>query len=330
MKSLHGNGWKTCLRAVVAAVALAGTMAAWAQGAYPNRGIRMVLGFAPGGGTDVVLRAMTPKLTELFGVSVVVDNKPGANGNIAAEQVVRAAADGYTLLYNTSSVILNPLLGAQVSFDVWNDLVPVSLTANIPLMLVVHPSVPVNNVREFVAYAKANAGKLNYASAGNGNSTHLAALLFLQATGISATHVPYKGGGPALTDTVAGQTQFYMDTSNTALAMVKDRRLKGLAVSSLARLPNVPDIPTLHETVASGLDVGSWSGVMAPARTPADVIRRANAEFVRALQDADVRAKLEAQSAQPKGNTPEQYAAFLRSEAERFGKLIRSANVKLD
>ncbi|NBQ89306.1 MAG: tripartite tricarboxylate transporter substrate binding protein, partial [Betaproteobacteria bacterium] len=222
--------------------------AAHAQASYPDKPIRMVIAFPPGGPTDLVARVLAQKLAEQMGQSVVVDNKPGANGNIAAELVAKAPADGYTLFYNTSAVALSPALYKKLGYDVRADFAPVALTAVIPLVLAVHPSVPANSVAEFIAHLKANPGKLSYGSAGNGNITHLGAYLMLQSQGLTAVHVPYKGSAPALTDAVAGQTQFLTDTINSALPFIREKRLRALAVTSLQRSPVLPEVPTLNES----------------------------------------------------------------------------------
>jgi tripartite-type tricarboxylate transporter receptor subunit TctC len=226
---------------------------ALAAASYPDKPIRLVLAFPPGGPTDLVARVLAQRLSEQLGQPVLVDNRPGANGNIAAEMVARAPADGYTLFYNTSAVALSPALYKKLSYDVRTDFAPVALTAVIPLVLVVHPSLPVQNVAEFLAYVKARPGQLTYGSAGNGNVTHLGAFLLLHAKGLEAAHAPYKGSAPALTDLVGGQVQFMTDTVNSSLGFIKDQRLRALAVTSLKRTAVLPQVPTLNETVARGL-----------------------------------------------------------------------------
>ena len=301
-----------------------------AQGEFPSRAVHIVLGFSAGGVTDLIARALASKLSEFLGVPVLVENKPGANGNIAAEYVVKARPDGYTLLYNTSAVILDPLLGVKVPFEVFSDLAPIALTQNVPLVLATNPSVPANNVREFVAYAKANPGKLDYGSAGTGNVTHLATLLFLGAAGISANHIPYKGAADAFISVTGGHTQFFMNSVGTSIPYFNSGRLKGLAVTSSKRIASIPDVPTLAETVAPGFELGVWAGVMAPAKTPAPIIRKLSAEIAKALQHPDVLATFTAQVAEPMGSTPEQYEAFLKSERVRWAKVITSAGLRRD
>lgn len=303
---------------------------ALAQGSYPDKPIKLVLAFPPGGPTDLVARVLAQKLTEQMGQSVVVDNKPGANGNIAADMVAKAPADGYTVFYNTSAVALSPALYKKLNYDVRADFAPVALTAVIPLVLAVHPSVPVNTVQEFLAYAKANPGKLSYGSAGNGNITHLGAFLLLQSQGLTATHIPYKGSAPALIDIVAGQTQFITDTVNSALPFIRDKRLRALAVTSLKRTEVLPDVPTLDETVARGFEVGAWQGVLVPAKTSPDIVKRLNAEVMKALAAPDVKAKLAVQGAVPLGSTPAEYGAYIQSELERWSQVVRQTGASLE
>lgn len=321
-------------RRTALALALAASIAPWgaaqAQAAYPAKPITMVVPFPPGGPTDLVARVLAQKLSEQMGQPIVVDNRGGANGNIGAMAVVKAAADGYTLLYNTSSITLSPALYKSLAYDVQRDLAPVALTAVVPLALVVHPSVPANNVAEFVAYAKANPDKLSYGSAGNGNVTHLAAYQFVQAQGIVATHVPYKGSAPADVDLVAGQIQFMTDTINSVMGFVKDKRVKLLAVTTGKRMSLFPDVPTLGETVMPGFEAGAWQGLMVPAGTPAAVVQRLNAEVDKALKSADVRDKLALQGAEPLGSTPEEYGAYLRKELGRWAGVVKATGVTLE
>jgi len=316
------------LAACLAAATLA-SPAALAQ-AYPAKPITMVVPFPPGGPTDMVARLLAQKMSEQMGQSVVVDNKPGANGNIGGLQVSRAAADGYTLLYNTSSITLSPALYKSMQYDVLRDLAPVALTAVVPLALVVNPAVPANNVQEFVAYAKAHPGKLSYGSAGNGNVTHLAAYQFVKAQGIDATHVPYRGSAPADVDLVAGQIQFMTDTINSVMAFVKDRRMKLLAVTTGKRMSLFPDVPTLAETVMPGFEAGAWQGLMVPAGTPAAVVQRLNAEVNKALQNPELREKLAVQGAEPLGSTVDEYGAYLRKELARWAGVVKATGVTLD
>lgn len=311
-----------------ATLALSGAPVSLAQDNFPNRPIRIVIGFAAGGGTDSVLRAIAGKLSENLGVPVLVDNRPGANGNIAGQAVAQSPADGYTLLYNTSSLVLSPHLYAKLNYDFARDLTPVALTANIPLVLVTHPAVPVTTVQEFVAYLKANPGKINYASASKGNVTHLATVQLLQAVGAQATHVPYKAEAPAVTDILGGQVEFYFGTANAMIPQIKAKKLRGLAVSSRTRNEAISDVPTLAETILPGVEIGAWSGVMAPAKTPHSIVVKLNVELNKALQDPALRAKIIGTGAEVRGSTVEEYGAFLKSEFERWGQAVKAAGLK--
>ncbi|MEY3520504.1 MAG: hypothetical protein RLZZ177_1219 [Pseudomonadota bacterium] len=304
-------------------------LAAWAQ-AYPNKPITLLVPFPPGGPTDLVARVLAKKMSEQMGQSIVIDNKPGANGNIAAVAAAKAPADGYTVLYNTSSIALSPALYKNLAYDVQRDLAPVALTAVVPLALVVNPGVPVNNVREFIAYAKANPGKLSYGSAGNGNVTHLAAFQLVRHHDIDATHVPYRGSAPADVDLVAGQIQFMTDTINSVMPFVKDKRLKLLAVTTSQRMSLFPDVPTLSETVMPGFEAGAWQGIMVPANTPKAVVQRLNAEINKALQSAEVKEKLALQGAEPLGSTPEEYGAYVKKELARWAAVVKATGVTLE
>jgi len=319
--------------AAVAATAVLGLLSsapALAQANYPDKAIKMVIAFPPGGPTDLVARVLAQKLSEQMGQSVVVDNKPGANGNIAAELVAKAPADGYTVFYNTSAIALSPALYKKLSYDVRTEFAPVALTAVIPLVLAVHPSLPVNTVQEFLAHVKANPDKLTYGSAGNGNITHLGAFMMLQDKGLSAVHAPYKGSAPALTDLVGGQTQFTTDTINSSLPFIKDKRLKALAVTSLKRTSVLPDVPTLNETVMPGFEVGAWQGLLVPAKTSPDIIKRLNTEVLKALASPDVKAKLAVQGAEPLGSTPTEYGNYIKAELDRWARVVKQTGASLE
>ena len=320
-------------RRTFAAVALAAALspaAALAQSEYPDRPITMVVPFPPGGPTDLVARVLAQKLTEQLGQNVVVDNKGGANGNIGAQFVARAPADGYTILYNTSSITLSPALYKSLAYDLDRDFVPVALTAVVPLALVVHPSVPANNVKEFVAYAKANPGKLTYGSAGNGNVTHLGAFQFAQANGIDAVHAPFKGSAPADLALASGEIQFMTDTVNSVMGFVKDKRMKMLAVTTAKRMSLFPDVPTLAESGMAGFEVGAWQGVMVPAATPKPIVERLNAAILKSLQNPDLKAKLAVQGAEPLGSTPAEYGAYVKKELARWGQVVKASGVTID
>lgn len=321
---------RTLLKLAAIGLAAGAAPALHAQTAWPTQPVRMVIPFPPGGPTDLVGRVIAQALSEQLGQNVIVENKPGANANIAAELVARAPADGYTFMYNTSSLALSAVLYSKLNYDALKDFAPVALTAVVPMVLVVHPSVPAKTVPEFIDLLKKNPGKMVYGSAGNGNVTHLGAFQFLQANGLSATHVPYKGSSPALVDLAGDQTQFMTDTINSALPYIRDGRMRALAVTSATRSPVLPDVPTLQESGMAGFEVGAWQGVVMPAKTPPEIVNKLNAEITKALKNPAVLEKLAAQGAQPLGSTPEQYGAYLRSEIQRWGEVAKATGAKLD
>ena len=312
----------------VAALAVCG--AAHAQDNWPSKPITLIVPFPPGGPTDMVARVLAQQVGQQLGQSVIVDNRPGANGNIGNALVAKAPADGYTVLYNTSSIALSSSLYKKMSYDVTRDLRPVALTAVVPLGLVVNPKVPANTVQELVKYAQEHKGKLSYGSAGNGNVTHLAAFQVVQHYSLDASHVPYKGSAPADVDLVAGQIDFMTDTINSVAPFIKDGRLRLLAVSTAARIPNFPNAPTLAESGMTGFEAGAWQGVMVPAKTPVAVVERLNAELMKALKDPGVLEKLRVQGTEPLGSTPKAYGEYIQSEIKRWAGVVKSTGVSLD
>ncbi|OZI54387.1 Bug family tripartite tricarboxylate transporter substrate binding protein [Bordetella genomosp. 4] len=314
-----------------ALIALAGIgLASSALAAWPERPVTMVVPFPPGGPTDLVARVLAKQLSEQTGQTFVVENKGGANGNIGMQYAAGAKPDGYTVLYNTSSIALSPNLYRNLAFDPIKDFDAVSSTAVIPLVLLTHPSVPVHNVKEFVDYAKSHPGKLSYASAGAGNVTHLGALLFLRSVDIEAAHIPYRGSAPAMTDLVGGQVQFMTNTLNDSLGFIREGKLRALAVSSRTRSPQLPDTPTLAETVVPDFEMGAWQGIVVPAGTPAEIINSLNAQIRKALQSPEVLKQLAAQGAQPLGASPQEYEQYISDEIQRWHEVVKAANVRLD
>lgn len=303
---------------------------AQSQDNYPNKPIRMVLGFPVGGGTDAIARALAQKMGEILGQSVIVENKPGANGNIAGDIVAKSPADGYTILYNTSSIVISPSLYQNLSYNFNKDLTPVSLVANLPLVLLSSKQSGINTGKEFLEKLKANPGKLNYASAGNGNVTHLLSLMMLEAAGGKAMHLPYRGEAPALSDLAGGQVDFALSTAPAAIPLVRGDRVNGLAVSSINRLENLPNIPTLSELMGKPLELGAWSGIMAPAGTSPQIIAKLNSTIQKAMQDKNLLATFAKHSAEPRFMDTKQYAVFMKTEFERLGKIVRDNNVKMD
>ena len=296
--------------------------------AYPAQPIKIVVPFPPGGATDIIARIIGQKMSERMGVSVIIENKAGANGNIASEAVARAAADGYTLLYNTSSIALSPALYKNLTFDTQKDLAPVILTTVVPMLLAVNPSVPVNNVTELAALLKSKPGLITFGSAGIGNITHLAPLLMMDQLGVSANHIPYKGSAPSVMAVVAGEVQFDMEPMAVGLQFAKEGRIKPLAVSTLQRSPALPNVPTLDESGMKGFEVGAWQGIMAPGKTPAAIINRLNTEIMQIIAIPEIKEKLLSHGAQVLGSTPEQYANYLDAEIKRWDKVVRESNTK--
>jgi len=321
----------TLFAGIAGAGMLAAPLQAVAQDRYPSKPIKVALGFSAGGGTDAIARYIVKHMSETLGVSVLIDNKPGANGNIAAESVAKAPADGYTLLYNTSALASSPALyGTRLNYDVSKDLIPIGRTVDVPIILVVPANSPFNTAAELVAHTKANPQKLNYGSAGNGNVTHLAALSYEAAVGVKGTHVPYKGEAPAIADLIAGHIDYYFSTSPGAIPSIKGNRLKALAVASLKRLEPLPEVPTMNETIAKGLELSAWSGMMAPTGTPPDVIAKLNDALVKALHDKGVLEYFANQSAQATPSTPAEYGTFLKKEMESLGKVIKDSGLKIE
>jgi len=301
----------------------------WAQ-SWPTKPVRMIIAFPPGGPTDLVSRVLAQKLSEQLGQQVIVDNKPGAGGNIAAELAARATPDGYTIFYNTSAIVIGPALYGKVNYDTLKDFAPVLLTASVPMVLVVNPQLPARSVKEFVDLAKTRSGALNYSSSGTGTITHLASAMMSTQTGIQTQHIPYKGSAPGLVDLASGQTQFMIDTINTVLPYVRDSRLRGLAVTSAKRSPLLPDLPTLAEAGISGFEAAAWQGIVVPTGTPNEIVQKLNAEVNKALAHPDIRSRLAAQGADIFGGTPAEYAAYLRSEMPRWAKAVKDSGAKAE
>ena len=285
-----------------------------AQGDWPSKPILLILGFPAGGPNDLVARAMSQRLTEQLKQQIVVDNRPGANGNIAAAAVGRAAPDGYTYLYNSSALALSAAMSRKAPIEPLRDLVPVNGTATLPLVCVVEASFPANNFREWVAQIKANPGRFNYGSPGAGNLAHLAPAMVLKAQGLEAVHVPYKGSSEAMQALIGGSIQFQFDAVNSPLAMIKAGRLKPLFVTSAQRSPALPDVPTLGESGARNIEFGAWQGIMAPAKTPPVLINRMAAEITRAMNSPEMYLMLTIE----RGWSPREYQQFLASSLHRL------------
>ena len=296
--------------------------AAHAQTAWPTKQIRILVGYAAGGSTDVTARIIGQALSERLGQPVIIENRPGAGGNIAAETAAKADPDGYTLLMTTSaSFATNPNLYKSLPFNVQTDFAPVTLTAFIPNLLVVNPSVPVSNVAEFIAYLKANPGKLNFGSAGNGSSQHIAGELFNSLAGGRMMHIAYRGGALAVNDLLGGQLQVIFAPLVEVLQLVRTDKVKALGITTAKRSPLLPDVPTIAETLP-GFEVALWNGLVAPAKTPPDIIDRINKATIDALRSPELKAKLADQGSEPVGNTPAEFKAFIDSELLKWRKLV--------
>ena len=316
----------------IAAAASAGFPAS-AQGAasYPIKPIKIVVPFPPGGATDIMARAIGFELQKALGQSVIIENKPGAGGNSGADLVAKSPADGYTLVMGTVGThAINMSLYAKMPYDAVKDFEPVVLVAGVPNLLVVHPSVNAKTVSELTALAKAQPGKLNVASSGNGTSIHLSAELYKQMAGVDILHVPYKGSSPAVADLLGGQVQMMFDNMPVSLPHVKAGKLRALAVTSMKRSPALPDVPTMDEEGLKGFDATSWFGLLAPAGTPKDIVAKLNAASVKALATPEMRERLAAQGADPVGNSPEQFAAFIKSEIDKWAKIVKASGARVD
>ena len=320
-----------CIAVLSIAALFASTTAAIAQpAAYPTKPIRIVVAYTPAGATDILARTIGQKLTEAWGQAVIIDNRPGANGNIGTEYAAKATPDGYTLLMVTAGTHgINPGLYRKLGFDAVKDFAPVSLVAMVPNVFVVNNGVPSKDLKEFIAYAKANQGKLNYGSPGNGSTAHLSMELFKSMTGIQMVHVPYKGSAGVLADLIGGQIVVTMDNMPPYVPQVKAGKIRALAVSPTRRSPALPDVPTVAEAGVPGYDSGAWFGLVAPANTPKDLVAKLSRETARILKLPDVSARLADLGAESVGGTPEQFSAHIKAEIAKWAKVIRDANVEL-
>lgn len=315
------------LGALALSSALSSQIAA-AQNGYPSRPIRLIVPSAPGGGTDFTARTIGQKLSEVIDQTVIVDNRPGAAGNIGVEIAAKSSPDGYTLVMPITSFSINPHLYAKLPFDTIKDFAPVVLASSAPLFLVINPSVPAKSVSELIAVAKAKPGQLNYANSGNGTTAHLAGELFKKMAGVSLVSVPYKGGGPAVIDLIAGQVQIYFSTIPAALAQVQAGKLRGIAVTTTKRVNLIPDVPTVAESGLPGFEVIGWFGIFAPAATPKPIIVKLNKEINEALRAHETQQRFASQGLTPGGGTPEELGKFLRAEIGKWGALIKEAGIQ--
>lgn len=309
-------GWMTCAGAVQAQD-------------YPNRPVRMLVAVPPGGPADTLARLVGPHLTTALGQTVVIDNRPGANGGIAYETTARANPDGYTFVLVAAGVAINPSLYQNVPYHPIRDFAPITLGVTVPNILVVHPSVAAKSVQELVTAIKAKQGGFSFASAGNGTSGHLALEQFRLSTGTSFVHVPYKGGGPALQETVAGQVQALFSIALAATPQVKAGKVRALAITSAKRSPVAPELPTVAESGYPGFEVIGWFGWLAPAKTGKPIVDRLNRELVKSLSNTEVKERLLSLATVPVGDKPEEFGSFIRSEYDKWGKVIKAANIQI-
>ena len=317
-------------RVFVASVVCALVAATATAQTYPSRPVRMMVPFPAGGGSDTMGRIVGGKLSERLGQQIVVENRPGAAGSIGADIAARAPADGYTILLgSTSELVQYPNVNPKIPYDPLRDFAPISLVGTIPMVLVVHPSLPVRNVKELIAMAKSRPGEINFGSAGQGATTHLAVELFILLTKVKLTHVPYKGSPQAVTDLVAGNVQLGIPTMPAALPFIKSGRVKVLGVTTAKRASNLPEVPTLAEAGVKGYEAALWTGILAPAGTPDPVIKRLNGEIAKVLELKDVQDALARQGAEAQGSTPAEFAAFLKTEYAKWARVVKEGGIRI-
>jgi tripartite-type tricarboxylate transporter receptor subunit TctC len=331
---MHARARRPSRRSVLGAAAAflalaAGPSLVYAQ-AWPAKPIRLVIPYPPGGPTDILGRIVAQQLEATLGQGVVVDNKPGASGMIGADIVAKAAPDGYTLLVNASIHVINPSLYKKPAYDAIRDFAPVSLIADVPLVLVAAPALGLATVQDVIAAAKARPNAINFASSGNAAAPHLAGEAFKIATGVAMQHVPYKGSGPALIDVIGGQTQLMFDSMPSSIAHIRAGKLRAIAVTTTKRASALPDVPTMAEAGVPGYDISTWYGVWAPAGTPKDIVARVSADIAKIVRMPQVRERLAALGAEPVGNTPEEFAAYNRSELLKWERIVKASGATVD
>jgi tripartite-type tricarboxylate transporter receptor subunit TctC len=321
---------------MAAAVLLSTTSVAWAQTAWPNKPVKIVVPFAPGGTTDILARAIAPDLSKAFNQQFIIENRGGAGGNLGADQVAKSPGDGYTLLMGTVGTHgINRALYSKLAYDPIKDFAPITLVAGVPNVMVVNAEKAaankITNVKEFIQYAKANPGKMNMASSGNGTSIHLAGELFKSQTGTFMAHIPYRGSGPALLDLVGGNMDVMFDNLPSAMPLIKSGKLTALAVTSSQRSAALPDLPTIEEAAGlKGFEASSWFGLLAPAGTPADVVSRIQQEVAKSLASPAMKERLATLGAIPSGNTPAQFTAHIDAEHKKWAEVVKASGAKVD
>src|SRR5713226_3779351 len=299
-----------------------------AQG-WPSKPIRYVVPFPPAGATDITARIMADKISGPLGQPVVVENRPGVAGNVGTELVARSAPDGYTILQLTVAQSISATLYAKLNYDLEKDLTPVAMIALVPNVMIVNPSVPAKSVAEFIALAKSRPGKINFASSGSGTSIHMSAEMFKMLTGVNIVHIPYTGSGPTLADLVGGQVDVMFDNLTSSIGLIRSGKLRALAVTTSTRYPELPDVPTVQETVP-GYEATAWFGIVAPTGTPREVVMRINGEVNKALAHADVKEKLAQQGALARSWTPEEFGAFIHNEVMKWSKVVKASGAKVE
>jgi tripartite-type tricarboxylate transporter receptor subunit TctC len=317
-----------CSWLAAAAISLLAIVPTQAQ--YPNKPVRLILPFPPGGAIDTLARILGPRLSEALGQQVVMENRPGAAGNIGAEIVAKSPPDGYTVLMGAIPIAISVSVYSKLGYDLVKDFAPVTLLASTPNVVVVHPSVPAKSVKELIALAKARPGQLDFASSGSGGSPHLAGALFNNLAGTKMNHIPYRGGGPAVIALIAGECSVGFATAPSVIHHIKSGRLRGLAVTSTQRAPLVPELPTVIEAGIPGYEAGAWQGLLVPTGTPREIILRLEAESSKVLKLPEVKERLDATGLTPIGSTPEEFGAYLRSEIEKWGKVARSVGMRVE
>jgi tripartite-type tricarboxylate transporter receptor subunit TctC len=316
--------------AIVAAIALSLLSFAAVAQQYPTRAIRLIVPFPPGGGTDTMARAIAPKLSEYLGQQVVAENRGGAGANIGAEVAAKSPPDGYTIMLATITNAIGASLYTKLNYDLAKDFATITQLATTPHILVVHPSVPVKTVKEFTAFTKARPDQITYSSSGSGSAAHLAGELYASLTGTKMVHVPYKGGGPSMIALVGGEVSVCFATMPSAVGYVRAGRMRGIAVTTDKRSPSMPELPTIAETGIKGYEAGSWYGLSAPAGTPKEIVSRLHAETIKVMALPDVKERLFNAGFEVVTSSPEQFAAFTRSEIQKWGKLVKATGLKAD
>jgi tripartite-type tricarboxylate transporter receptor subunit TctC len=315
-------------RACALIVGALSAVVASAQAPYPVRPVRLIVPSSAGGGSDIIARTIAPKLSERFGQQVIVDNRAGAGTMIGGEVVAKAPPDGYTLLMGISTLATNPAIFKKVPYNALTDFAPITLVLSAPNILVVHPSLPVKSVKELIWFAEARPGQINFASAGAGTNPHLSMELFLSMTKLRMVHIPYKGSAPAMVDLLGGQVGVMTATMLTGIPHVRSGRLRALGVTSAHRTTVAPDVPAIAESGVPGYEAVQWYGVLAPANTPKDIITRLHRDLAAILQSADVKERFAADGGDPGGNSPEEFARYIRSEVEKWARVVKEAGIK--